>query len=129
MQKKWSLPSFYTLKSRLQDLQFLPGPHSEILQYLPGEVVYPEVPGSELCWLSWDEASIDKGVVYDNALKQCLGLVTPEPARNEEERNSLAKKVIVFGLKGSLGGNGNKSSTDFLARTSTKLCCGSACRC
>ena len=103
LQKKWPLPSFSTLKSRLQDLHFLPGPNDEILQYLSGVVIEPEVPGSELCWLSWDEAAIEQGVVYDTALKQCLGLVTPELARNEEERNSLAKKVVVFGLKGLSG--------------------------
>jgi len=42
-------------------------------------------------------------MVYDNALKQCLGLVNPELARNEEERNSVAKKVFVFCLKGLSG--------------------------
>jgi len=102
VQKKWPLPSFSVLKKRLQNITFAPGPNSEMLKYLPDVVIDPEKPGSELCWLSWDEAAIDEGVAYEKGLKQCFGLVTPELARNEEEANTLAKKV-VFALRGLSG--------------------------
>lgn len=103
VQKKWPLPSFSVLKKRLQNITFAPGPNSEMLKYLPDVVIDPEKPESELCWLSWDEAAIDEGVAYEKGLKLCLGLVTPELARNEEEANTLAKKVVVFALRGLAG--------------------------
>ena len=102
VQMKWPLPSFVTLKKRLQTLEFAPGLTSGILQYLPA-VIDAGNPGSELCWLSWDEADVEPGVAYEKGLKQCLGFITPDLARNDEEKNTLAKKVVVFALRGLAG--------------------------
>lgn len=94
------LPALCVINRRLSNLNLIPGAFFELLKHLQHKLSQESLPSANLCVFSLDEMKTAERIEYDKGLKRYLGYISPEIARNEEEKSKKASHCMALMVRG-----------------------------